>query len=161
MDHHRHHAPRHPVVPGGLDSFIDASQIAEVLEPWIPEPRQRDFVVRCLLEEGPVRHRGANFVLLKLLGEVLKHLGGMKEGPLPEGEPVPLRLPPHRGPLEDDKRFPLSLQTDALKSLTAPTERSLEAMVDCLTDGPPQHALANVAMVNLLTAILSRLKAGV
>ena len=35
----------------------------------------------------------------------------------------------------------------------------LEAMIDCLTDGPPQHALANVAMVTLLTEILSRLKA--
>lgn len=29
----------------------------------------------------------------------------------------------------------------------------LDAMIDCLTDGPPPHALANVVMVALITGL--------
>ena len=47
--------------------------------------------------------------------------------------------------------------TGALGELMSGAE--LESAIDCLTDGPPQHALANVLMVTLLQRILTRLKA--
>jgi hypothetical protein len=45
-----------------------------------------------------------------------------------------------------------------VERLAARGSRDFDAMVDCLTDGPPQHAVANVATVNLLEAILEALE---
>ena len=55
---------------------------------------------------------------------------------------------------------PLALPTAPLERLAPRGTRDFAAIVDCLTDGPPQHALANVAMVTLIAELLARLEGG-
>ncbi len=144
--------PRPPRGPGRGATFIDPERIERLLEPWIVDARDRGFVVRCLLEEGPHHHRGANYVLLALLGE----LQGRQRRPSKRRTrdvTVPMRLPPHLLG-HDDQVYPLRLPTEALERLAAKGSPAFDAMIDCLTDGPPHHALANVAMIAILTALL-------
>jgi hypothetical protein len=54
----------------------------------------------------------------------------------------------------------LAVPTGLLERLAPRGSREFEAMVDCLTDGPPQHALANVAILALLAELLARLEQG-
>lgn len=140
------------VPSSAITRFIDRARIDALLAPWIEDPAGRAFVVRCMLDEGPAHHRGANYVLLALLGRLLE-----PGGPVPAGDsvPVPIRVPAAQ--VDDPERlaYPLALRTRALEGL-ARDPRELEAMVDCLTDGPPQHALANAAMVALLDLLLER-----
>lgn len=146
--------PHRRTPPSAIASFIDRPRIDRLLTPWVPDAADRAFVLRCLLDEGPAHHRGANYVLLALLDELLAG-----ETPVPDAEadsvPIPMRLPPHLA-TGDDRFFALRLATKPLERLAPAGSAKLEAMVDCLTDGPPQHALGNAAMVCLLSALLAR-----
>jgi hypothetical protein len=149
--------PRH-LPSSAISAFVDPARIDLLLARWVPEAEDRAFVVRCLVGEGPAHHRGANFVLLSLLAQALEKA---KAQPEPQGVtlPVPMRLPPHLAHAEAEQdAYPLRLPTAPLERLAPSGSRELEAMVDCLTDGPPQHALANVAMVALLGALLDALE---
>ena len=125
----------------------------------MPDAEDRAFVVRCILKEGPVHHRVASYALLLLAGRVLERAGGVM--PATEDRPsvpVPLRLPPHvrRGD-DDDAHYPLRMPTAALGELAPGGSSELAALVGCLLDGPPHHALANAALVSLLDALAARL----
>jgi hypothetical protein len=154
---HERHVPS-----SAISGFIEPHQIEALLTPWVPDAAERAFVVRCLLAEGPAHHRGANYVLLRLLGQVLERVAPPGAVPAAAGERlgVPMRLPPHLARSSEPKSFPLALPTGPLERLAPRGSRAFEAMVDCLTDGPPQHALANVAMVTLLAELLARLEQG-
>lgn len=137
-------------------AILRHDEIDELLAPWLPDAGDRAFVVRCIVDEGPIHHRGANYALLRLLGLALAAVGG----PLPQrGEmaPIPLRLPPHQHRGDDDRRFPLGVPLDALGRLAPRDSPAFVALLDCLRDGPPHHALANAAMVCMLGALLDRL----
>jgi len=152
------HAPPH-ARPAANATFVDPARVDLLLAPFVKDPASRAFVVRCLLGEGPTHHRGSNFVLLSLLGQVLEKVGGAPEGALDAEHPVPLRLPPHLAREAGPQSYPLGLSGAALERLAPKGSRDHESMVDCLCDGPPQHALANAAMVDLLHAVLLRLEA--
>lgn len=178
MPHHHHpkphHPPRHspgppdqgqghpsaPRARGGIPAsrilaFVDEAQLDGWLTPLVPDAADRAFVLRCLVGEGPIHHRGSNFILLALLGRALQARGG--EHAAEDGALVPMRLPPHLADTVEDSSYPLQLPLKALRGLAGGDEQQLEAMVDCLTDGPPQHALANVVMVALLESLLDAL----
>jgi hypothetical protein len=150
-----------PISSSVISSFIDPARIDALLEPWVPDADDRRFVIRCILGEGPAHHRGANWVLLSLLGIALERAGGgpVRRPAADDSFPVPIRLPPHLARPGDERAFPLPLPAAPLALLAPPGSREQAAMVDCLTDGPPQHALANAAMVCLLEALLDRLGA--
>lgn len=149
------HDKRHPPASRAL-RFVDPAALDQVLTSLVPAKADREFVRRCLIDEGPLHHRGANYLLLRLLAQVLEKVPGT-DAPL-EGEVVPMRLPPHLEDEVEEGNFPLPLPTQALGKLLGGDEASLEAAIDCLTDGPPQHALANVVMVALLERLLARLE---
>ncbi len=168
--HHHHHPPPphrgHHARDRTLERFVDRKRIDRLLAPWVPDADDRAFVLRCLLDEGPAHHRGANWILLALLGELAD---AASHGPGPGRQaPVPLRLPPHLrrhrrddededGASDDDERtYPLRLPLVPLERLAGKDERAIDAMIDCLTDGPPQHALANAAMLALIDAALRK-----
>ena len=142
---------------GEVESFIDRERLSRDLAPWVPDAADRDFVVRCIVGEGPIHHRGANHVLLSLLGRALAaaHAEPRAED---DGLPVPMRLAPHHRRDDGDQRYPVSLSVRALERLAPRGSAEMAAMVDCLTDGPPQHALANVVMVGMLGALLDALE---
>lgn len=153
-----HKPPRpHHVPSSAIASFIDRDRIEALLAPFVPDEEDRRFVLRCLLDEGPAHHRGANYVLLALLGEVAGEIA-----PRPSSAsdiPVPMRLPPHLAKDragDDDGDFPLHMPKAPLSRLAKEGTPAFDAMVDCLTDGPPQHSLANAAMVCVLSALLER-----
>lgn len=149
---HRHHP--HPRIPSSaISAFIDASRIDALLASCIPDPGDRAFIVRCLLGEGPAHHRGANYVLLALLGLLMEKIGGPVS--FRETLPVEMRLPPHLARDGEERHYPLRLPVDPIERLAPRTSQEFAAMVDCLTDGPPQHALANAAMLHLIGALLS------
>lgn len=160
--HHRPHHPPHPAQPRpphGLPAsrvleFVDDAALDAALAPLLPQAGDRAFVLRCLVGEGPIHHRGANYVLLQLLLQALKARGQTPVAPAGDVAAVPMRLPPHLRPAEEATDYPLPLPLSALRRLASGDEQRLAAMVDCLTDGPPQHALANVAMVALLQALI-------
>lgn len=86
--------------------------------------------------------------MLMLLQRILQRLPGA--GVPEQGERVPMLLPPHlEGQIEEDD-YPLRLPTRLLAELLEHRQEDVRAAVDCLTDGPPQHALANVVTVLLL-----------
>lgn len=151
-----HRRPRH-VPSSAIASFVDRSRISALLEPYVPDEEDRRFMVRCLLDEGPAHHRGANYVLLALLGELV---GGAPPGESTKDDTaaVRMRLPPHLARERDDDGdvFPLRFPIAPLRRLAKEGSRELDAMVDCLSDGPPQHALANAAMMCLLGSLLDR-----
>ncbi len=138
--------------------FIRPEEIDAILEPWVPDPEDRRFLTRCLVEEGPLHHRGANFVLLRLLGDLARALSPGPERAAPgPGLPVPMRLPPHLRPDgDDDAVYPIRLPVRAVERLAPRGSRDFDAIVDCLADGPPQHAVANVLMATVLDALLER-----
>lgn len=157
----RSRRPRHPH-PGartGHLGFIDRDAISGLLAPLVDNDEERAFVVRCLLDEGPAHHRGANFVLLKLLEQLLQGAAT----PSDETRQVPMQLPPHLAEeLEDDaeQTYPIDLPLRALDRLAPRDSAAQEAMIAALTDGPPQHALANVAMVALIDSALRQREQG-
>ena len=161
--HHKHHPKHkhdkhHRHVPASKAlSFVDERALDAVLAPLVPDATERAFVARCLVDEGPLHHRGANYVLVSLAARLLALVPG--DDAAGEGVRVPMRLPPHLEDEVEDADFPLRLPTTALGALAEGDDDDLEAMIDCLTDGPPQHALANVVLVALLERLLRRLEA--
>lgn len=141
-------------------AFIDASRIDAVLAGAVPDAEDRAFVVRCILGEGPTHHRGANYVLLRLLGLLVDRLGGADMASLrARGTiPVPMKVPPHLERQGSLMAYPLGLPIAPLSELAAAATPEQSAMADCLSDGPPQHALANAAMLWLIGAALERLE---
>lgn len=153
--HHRH------VSSSAIASLLDRDRISTLLERWVPDAEDRRFIVRCLLDEGPAHHRGANYVLLALLGEAIDARESSRKGSGGAGEEtiaVRMRLPPHLADERDDdeREFPLRFPKAPLERLAKEGTPAFEAMVDCLTDGPPHHALANAAMVCLLASLLDK-----
>ena len=141
--------------PGSsVTGFIDRDRIDAVLARVVADPDDRGFLVRCMLDEGPAHHRGANYALLALLGQLLDELG-VPAGARPGGRAVavPMRLPPHLEDEVEEADWPLALPVARLETLAGSPPRA-EAMIDCLSDGPPQHAVANVVMVALLDLAL-------
>jgi hypothetical protein len=133
-----------------------------MLTRWVPEAEDRQFIARCLLRSGPAHHRGANFVLLSLLDEVLQRLPQPAPQirvaiPIEQSVPIPLRLPPHMADHTSDGYFPIQMSLRPLQELAQGDALAVAVMVDCLTDGPPQHALANAVMINVLARILDSL----
>ncbi len=126
--------------------FVDPQRLEGVLSALLPDPQERAFVLRTILEEGPIHHRGANWVLLALLVERLGPVKTLEN----EGAEVPLRLPPHLAGRVEEGAYPLRLPLAPLEQLAGGDPEQVAAMVDCLTDGPPHHALANALMVRLL-----------
>ncbi|HEX8791078.1 MAG TPA: hypothetical protein VF765_08995 [Polyangiaceae bacterium] len=141
-------------------AFIDPARIDAILAGAIPDAEDRAFVVRCILNEGPTHHRGANYVLLRLLGLILDRLGGADMASLrARGTiPVPMKVPPHLERQGSLMTYPLPLPLAPLGELAPPATPEQSAMADCLSDGPPQHALANAAMLWLIGAALERLE---
>lgn len=154
-DKHDKHHRRHPPASRAL-RFVEPELLDQQLSTLVPEKTEREFVRRCLIDEGPVHHRGANYLLLRLLGRVLERVPG-HDAPL-AGEEVPMRLPPHLEDEVEEGTYPIPLPTRALRELLGDDASAMEAAIDCLTDGPPQHALANVVMVALLERLLLRLE---
>lgn len=148
--------PPHPPHPrrsdGRVDRFLDRARIDRILRPWVPNDDERAFVVRCLLDEGPAHHRGSNWVLLASLAELVGD-AAPSVGP---SVPVPMRLPPHLADGDQGPDFPLSIPREVLERLAPGDERAQQAMIDCLVDGPPQHALSNAALLCLIDAALRR-----
>ncbi len=149
--------PRRPVASSEITAFIVPAEIEALLAPWLPTATDRAFVVRCVLGEGPAHHRGANYVLLRLLGEVLARRAPHPAAAGDRGDDiaVPIRLPPRVAVEHDDTTYPLRIPRRVLARLAPAEGGTLDAMVDCVTDGPPQHALANAAMLCLLDALLA------
>src|SRR5678815_1468409 len=85
--------PRH----ASSATFIDPARVDALLAGAVPDDEDRAFVVRCILGEGPVHHRGANYVLLLLLGMVVDAVGGADTAALrARGTlPVAMKVPPH------------------------------------------------------------------
>lgn len=137
--------------------FLDRDRLQRLLSTLVANEGDRRFVERCLVDEGPLHHRGANYLLLALLERALALVPGT-DAPL-EGAGVPMRLPPHLEDDIEDGEYPLPLATHAISELVGGDEKALDAAIDCLTDGPPQHALANVVMVAMLERLLARLEA--
>lgn len=148
---HRPHAPR-----SASRQVLRREDIESLLVPWLPDPTDRKFVARCIVDEGPIHHRGATYALLRLLGLALAAAGGPVAAP-GETAPIALRLPPHLRRGHADENFPLGVSLAALERLAPRGSPEYTALLDCLRDGPPHHALANAAMVNLLGALLDRL----
>lgn len=151
MPKHRHH-----VSPSAIAAFIEPGKLEQLLAPLVPDEADRAFIVRCVIGEGPAHHRGANYVLLSLLAKALEACGAELKPLQGRTVPVPMRIPPHLADEGAPPTFALELPLAPLEELTGhdPDPRPLAAMIDCLTDGPPQHALANVAMVALLGRLL-------
>lgn len=149
-------------------AFIDPVQLDALLQPLVADAADRSFVARCLVGEGPIHHRGANYVLIALLAKLLPPsaptagpaVPAVPESTPPTDVPVPMRLPPHLADAVEDGHFPLRLPTRALLDLAGGDPGRLDAMIDCLTDGPPQHVLANVVLVTLIEQLLAARQGG-
>lgn len=160
MQHKPPGTPKPPLHRGLAASkvlgFVDEPRLNKALADLVPDEVDRNFVLRCLVGEGPIHHRGANYILLSLLTQALTTLEVAPQGSRPTpGVAVPMRLPPYLAETVEEGAYPLTLPTQALAQLANGNAEQLAAMVDCLTDGPPQHALANVVMVTLIERLLA------
>jgi hypothetical protein len=146
--------------PTGAAAFIDSSRVDALLRGMVPDDQDRAFVVRCILGEGPAHHRGANYAILMLLGAVVDALRGADMDALrAKGTiPVPMKVSPHLARPGSFMAYPLDLPTGPLERLAPAGSTHQAAMAECLTDGPPQHALANAAMIWLIGAALEQLE---
>ncbi|HEX9296553.1 MAG TPA: hypothetical protein VF881_11985 [Polyangiaceae bacterium] len=150
----------HSRTPSAAAAFIDSSRLDALLAEVVPDDQDRAFVVRCILGEGPAHHRGANYVLLLLLGMLTEGMGGADmaavraRGTLP----VPMKVSPHLARPGSLMAYPLDLPMAPLERLAPAGSSEQSAMAACLSDGPPQHALANAAMLWLIGAALDRLE---
>lgn len=144
---------------GGRTVALDAGAIEAALVEIVPDARDRAFVLRCVLEEGPRHHRVASWALLRMLAAVLAEVGGAdpetREGP---SEPLGMRLPPNVAASSDDADFPIGVPTRMLREVLDEDEAALA--LACLSDGPPHHALANATMTWLIQAIYERVLRG-
>jgi len=138
-------------------------RIGSLVAAYVHDPAACEFIVRCLLDEGPIHHRGDNFVLIALLGEVLDRLPPVAGGDPGAGDsfPVPMRIPPAHHTGAEPKAYPLAIPQAPLALVDGGDPARRSYLAECLADGPPHHALANAMMVNLLHVILQRLPARV
>lgn len=161
--HAPHPATRSPIPsprrsPVGLSSLVRADELADALAPFVSDEEDRAFVARCIATEGPSHHRIASSALLRLLAEALRAAGGAPGTGRDDDLPVAFRLPPHLDRhADEDAHYPLRLSRRAIERLAPAGSREAETIADSLADGPAHHALANVAMVNLLDALIERL----
>lgn len=134
----------------GAPPTLVTDRIERGLARLVPDARDRAFVLRCVLGEGPLHHRLANHALLTLLLDLVDATGAPVAPPA--GVPVPMRLPPH---LRDGApaAFPVTVDPTPLRRLGDPAP-----WIDAVVDGPPHHALANALMVDLLGAVLAHLE---
>lgn len=157
-------ASHHHVPLSAISALIQPTRIDALLARWIEDSEERAFVARCILEAGPAHHRGANYVLLLMLAQALERIEALA-APQGSSEPaeqpvrIPMRLPAPHVISSTEQTYPLRMDVSALRELADGDERRMAAMVDCLLDGPPQHALANALMVNALGRLLHRLEA--
>lgn len=151
-----HSAMAAQLVPASeIAAFIDSQTIDDILAPWLPDVGERAMIVRCLLDVGPAHHRGSNYVLLRLLGLLLKQHGmGPNSQQLREMAPIRLRVPPTVDTTSEPAAYPLGIPTAVIERLAPHGSRAWLAMIDCLSDGPPQHSLANAAMLLVIDALL-------
>lgn len=168
---HRHRGPgrgappssgphRHRHSLSSLAHVAQAPALEDALRLVVPDPRDRAFVARCILGEGPAHHRAASWALVALAAEVARRVGAApREAASPDDVVVPLRLPPHLAEAGDDGAFPLPVPLGPLRAI-ARGEREVEVLADALVDGPPHHALANAALVALFGRILAALGDG-
>jgi hypothetical protein len=147
---HRHAAA------SAVARVLDFGRIDALLAPWVPDARERAWVTRCILDEGPAHHRGANYAILALLGRLVEAGGPVAPADRTDASPITLRLPPHLAPPAADGHFPLGVPRAPVALLAPKGSPELESLLECLGDGPPQHALANAAMVHLLGVLLER-----
>lgn len=131
-------------------AIFDLGRIAAILAPWLPDQGERDAIVGCILGEGAGRRRGASYALLALAGEIARRVGFEAQC---EDRGIPV-------PCQDGPECPLLLDPGAMPRVAGGSAAAGRALSGAVTDGPPQHVLADVALLNLLTAILRRLEAG-
>ncbi|MBK8251289.1 MAG: hypothetical protein IPK82_01290 [Polyangiaceae bacterium] len=159
-----HPPPPPPHVPAPRPSASattspSTADIAKLLECLISDPEDREFVARCIATEGPPHHRLASFVILTLLSQVVEK-SGVPVAAEHDGYKIPFRLPPHLDRHNDeDALYPLRLARGAMQRVALNDARRADMLASAVVDGPPHHALANVAMVNLLHALVSHLEA--
>lgn len=148
-----------PIGLAALSSeVLHREDVEQLLAPWLREPADRAFVARCIVEEGPIHHRGSSYALLRMLGLALAAAGGPPEGS-GEAAPIALRLPPHLQQGSAEQVFPLGVPLAPLERLAPRGSAAFTALLECLRDGPPHHALANAAMACMIEALLERLEA--
>jgi hypothetical protein len=154
-----HHHDR--AAASAIALVLDPDRLARILEPWVPDGGERTFLVRCIIGEGPIHHRGSSYALIALAGAIADRLGVSVPASGEASVTVPMRLPPHvERPDQDHPVYPLRLDPSGLDHLAAGKDGVRQVLADAVTDGPPHHALANVALLNLLAAILRRVEAG-
>jgi hypothetical protein len=163
MPPHRHKPHHHPapVPPTAIRPLLSAERLDPFFRPFLPDPADRAFITRCILEQGPIHHRCTSFALLSLAATLLERTGGFPDE-VPSGQtiPVPLRLPPHLAPeREEDNAYPLSMPLAPLEAIAPQGTPAFDALVDCLLDGPAHHALANAALVCAFGVLLERFPA--
>jgi hypothetical protein len=136
---------------------LDAGAIDAALASSIPDARDRAFVLRCIVDEGPRHHRIASWALLRMLAAVLAELGGADAEPRGvDVAPLPIRLPPSVTSSSEDAVFPIGVPMRMLRDVL--DENELATALDALRDGPAHHALANAVMVALIDAIHARVR---
>jgi len=157
--HHGHHGHHDRAAASAIGSVLDADRLMRILAPWIPDAGERTFVVRCIIGEGPIHHRGASYALIALAGAIAERLGVSAIPPGHEAIQVPMRQAPHMERHDHDApTYPLALDPSGLAYLAGGQAGIRQVLADAVTDGPSHHALANVALLNLLAAILRRVE---
>ena len=126
--------PPHRNAPSA--AFIDGARVDALLVGAVPDDEDRAFMVRCILGEGPAHHRGANYVLLQLLGTIVHRLRGAEmEAVRARGTmPVPIKVPPHLERQGSMMAYPLALPTGPLDELAPAGSTDQAAMAQCLSD---------------------------
>jgi hypothetical protein len=142
---------------GGREIAFDVAAIDAALAPVVPDRRDRAFVLRCVVGEGPRHHRGASWALLRMLTGVLEHLEPIQpDADELADESIAIRLPPALESASDDAAFPVGMPTRLLRELLDDDE--LAIALASLTDGPAHHALANAVMATLIERIDRRVR---
>lgn len=155
------HPPHAPHPPDALARLLHPTALDGALARLVPDPAARAFVSRCIVGEGPIHHRGASFVLIEALHRLLERLPPLPSPPsTAPSRPFPMRLPPHVAPRDPPPAWPLTVPLDTVEALGGSDPVLKESLIDCVTDGPPHHALANVVMLALIEAALERLPDG-
>jgi hypothetical protein len=153
--HHGHHGHHDRAAASAIGLVLDTDRLMRILAPWIPDAGERTFVVRCIIGEGPIHHRGASYALIALAGAIAERLGASA---IPSGKDavqVPMRQAPHMERHDQERPvYPLSLDPSGIIYLAGEQAGVRQVLTDAVTDGPSHHALANVALLNLLAAIL-------
>lgn len=149
-------SPRHPP-HRGAPLGLDRERLSDALAALLPDARDRAFITRCLLDEGPDHHRGASYALILLAAHARSLIDVDAVAPSP-GTPVPMRVSPTRGAGETPV-YPLAVPDSAVARIAADDAHLAGALAACLVDGPPHHALANAALVTLLEALIRALEA--